>query len=477
MNILNTQRIKNKGYMLVLVLVFASVFSILIFGLLGTVLTQNKTQTMKENQEKAFHIAEAGLGYYKWFLAHFPTDLQDGTGVPGPFVHEYSDPEGEVMGKFSLEITGNMQCGVPVSVNIKSTGWTKDKPKLTRVIEGTYSRLSVASYAYIINDNVWAGSDRVIQGPYHSNGGIRMDGTNESVVTSAKTDWECSSRFGCYPSKTQPGIFGAGANSSLWNFPVASVDFIGITLDLVSMKNKAQNSGGLYFGQAGGDSNKRGYHAIFKGDGTLDVYRVTDTYWTKGFSSSNGWQRDYHEIKNKVFLGNYAIPNDCSLIFFEDKLWVEGVVKGMVTIVSADIIDTNRDTDVILPGNITYTTNDGSDGLTVIAEQSVLIPVNSPEIMELNGILIAQSGHFGRNHYTEKWPSYAGDDAKKDSLSIRGTIVSEGRVGTKWSSGGVFVSGYNMRINSYDRNLADNPPPFTPKITTEHRFSDWGEGD
>jgi len=475
MNSINVQKQKNEGYLLVLVLVFASIFLIIIFGLIGFIFTQNKLQLAKENQEKALHIAEAGLNYYKWFLAHFPTDLQDGTGGPGPYEHEYEDPEGGAMGKFSLDITGNTQCNALSSIDIESTGWTYEDTNRTRTVEGRYARPSVANYAYIINDNVWAGGDRVIQGPYHSNGGIRMDGTNESVVTSAQTDWLCSGSFGCNPNQTQPGVFGDSPNSSLWEFPVAPVDFAGLTLDLVNMKDQAQNGGGLYFGPVGGESNRRGYHAVFKADGTVDVYRVTNTYRTRGYATETGWGWDYHEIRSQTFLGNYAIPSGCSLIFFEDKLWVEGVVNGKVTVASADVSQPNYDTDVILSGNITYTAYDGSNGLTAIAEHSVLIPVNSPETMELNGIFIAQLGHFGRNHYSTGYSSYAGSDSQKDMLTIRGTIVSNGRVGTKWGCGGSCWSGYETRVNSYDRNLANDPPPLTPYVDDEYRFIKWGE--
>ena len=37
-------------------------------------------------------------------------------------------------------------------------------------------------------------------------------------------------------------------------------------------------------------------------------------------------------IANETFLGNYAIPGSCSVIFVEDRAWVEGVVKGKVTV-------------------------------------------------------------------------------------------------------------------------------------------------
>lgn len=474
-NTFHNQANEQRGYLLVLVLVFSAVFLMVVFGLIGFIFTQNKLQVARENQEKALYVAEAGLQYYKWFLAHYPTDLQDGTGLPGPYVHDYYDPEGGAMGKFSLAVNGNQQCGAITAIDINSTGWTLEKPNYTRTIYGRYARPSVAHYSYIINSNVWAGSSRVIEGRYHSNGGIRMDGENHSLVTSAQQNWLCTSSFGCSPSQTQPGVFGGGSGSALWQFPVTPIDFAGITLDLVNMKDRAQNGGGLYFGSVGGESNRRGYHAIFKADGTVDVYKVTNTsyVWGVHIDTPSQWSRDYHVITNETFLGNYTIPQGCSVVFFEDRLWIEGVIGAKVTVASADVSQPNYDPDVVINGNITYTTQDGSVGLTLVSEHSILIPLYSPDNMEINAIMIAQKGYFGRNYYPSSYSPWH----TQSSLTVNGTIVSNERVGTSWgcSPGGYFCSGYANRTNSYDRKLANDPPPLTPYVDDEYQFLEWGE--
>ncbi len=466
-----TKQINNKGYIVMLVLVFSAVFALIASGLTGFIFTQNKLATAKENREKAIQIAEAGLDYYKWFLAHNPGDLTDGTGQPGPYEHAYSDPEGGKIGTFSLEINGNMKCNNITSIDITSTGWVDDDPSMKRVVYGKYAQPSVAEYAHILNSNVWAGSGRNIKGRYHSNGGIRMDGTNESVVTSSVEDWSCTSSFGCNPTETVSGVFGSGENSHLWEFPVEPVDFVGMTLDLINMKTQAQDTG-LYFAQVSGGSDQRGYHAIFKEDSTVDVYVVNNSNYVWGYDSSSGWNRDYHIITSETFMGNYDIPTDCSLIFFEDKLWIEGVISEKVTVAVADVTLPNRDPDTILNGNITYYANDGSDGLTIVSENSILIPLRSPNNMEINGILIAQKGYFGRNYYPWwYWPWHI-----RNSLTIMGTIVSDGRVSTSWGCPG-FCSGYISRVNSYDRKLATDPPPMTPFVDDEYRFIEWREED
>ena len=465
----NTQ----AGYFVVLVLVFGAIFLTLISSLVGFIFVEQRVGLAKENREKALQIAEAGLDYYKWFLAHFPNDTTDGTGTVGPYVHQYDDPEGGAIGSFSLDVTGNEQCGVLSSVDIASTGTSDADPSFKRTVSGRYARPSVAEYAYILNSNVWAGSDRVILGPYHSNGGIRMDGTNNSLVTSAIQNWSCTSSFGCSPTETVEGVFGDVTGSALWQFPVASVDFVGITTDLVAIKDLAQ-SFGLYF-----EPTARGKRIVFLPDGTIDAYIVNAVGSVWGYDSTDGWNRDYHIITNDTFIGNFPVPSDCRLIFVESDVWLEGTIRDSVTIASANLIQPNVDTTIILNGDITYVSSDGSSGLTAIAEEDVLIPLLSPSDMLLNGVFIAQNGHFGRNHYTTsgsyKVPSDYTSYVIQDSLSITGTIVSNGRVGTKWTSGESVVSGYLNRVNAYDRNLVSTPPPLTPYISSEYKFIEWRE--
>lgn len=477
-----TARIHKGGYFVVLVLVFGSVFLTIVGGLTGFIFQQKRAEVVAEYREAAIQIAEAGLDYYKWFLAHNPENTTDGTGLPGPYVHDYSDPEGGAFGKFSLDITTTTKCGTLAGIKISSTGSTNAEPIYTRTVTGNYARPSVADYAYILNSNVWAGADRIIVGKYHSNGGIRMDGTNQSTVSSAVSTWQCSGSFGCNPTQTKPGVWGAGPNNTLWSFPVPPIDFAGLTVDLNTMKSKAQESG-LFFGPVGGESNQRGYHAIFKNNGTVDVYRVTNTSNVWGYNqqndTQNGWKREYDIITDKTFLGNYVIPSSCSLVFFEDKLWLEGVVSGKITIASADTSQPNYDTDVVLLNDLTYAGPSTEHGATVIAEKNVRIPLLSPNNMQLNGIFIAQKGYFGRNYYTSSGshevPSSYDSNVKQDTLTLSGTIVSNGREGTKWSCGGVYCSGYAERTNTYDRNLALDPPPLTPYTSPDYTFVEWRE--
>lgn len=456
-----------SGYLLVLILVFGAIFVSIITAFVGFVVTQHRAQVINYNREQAIDIAEAGLNYYKWFLAHNPGNVTNGTGVAGPYVGVYSDPEVGPLGTYSLTVASSSACGQVTAVDITSTGNTYAEPNFGRTVYGRYAQPTVAEYAYIINSNVWAGADRVIVGPYHSNGGIRMDGINNSTVSSGQSTWSCTPSFGCSPTTTRAGVFGAGPNYDLWSYPSAPINFTGITVNLADMQNKAQNMGGRYFGPSG----RAGYHIIFKADGTFDVRRVNSKQ-----NEPNGyaWGQQMNILNGTTLIGNYPIPNGCAVIYVEDQVWLEGVVKGKVTLAVADVDTIGRDPSIILNNNITYA--DTNSGLLAIGEYDVLIGLEVPDDMILNGIFMAQTGRFGRNHYVPSMPAAWRVYIKRNSLTLNGTIVSNGREGTKWvSSTGVYLSGFNTRYNSYDRGLVSNPPPLTPKTSDTYEFIEWRE--
>lgn len=468
--------IKSKtGVITTYALVFGVIFLILLGGLLNFVLLQLSHASQRIAWNKALEIAETGINYYRWCLNN---EVEEQCQTE----KDYFDLAGNPIGKFSLEISSEISCGETIARKVVSTGWTDDFPDIKRKVSVLYARTSVAQFAYLLNDNVFAGADREIRGLYHSNGGIRMDGENQSLVTSAQESWLCTSSFGCSSGSCPtdctpegsscrcPGVFTTTANSNpdLFEFPVPPFDFVGITIDLAQIKSLTQPySQEKYWPPVTDiDPNGKGYHVKFKNNGTFDVWIITDLEASWAYSLEEEWHYDYFIIDNEYFYKTVTLDPDCSLVFIEDNLWVEGEVKGKVTIVSANLINPTEDTDVILPGNIDYTVLDGSDGFALTGENNVLISPDSPDIMELRGIFVAQKGHSGRNHYSGNI---------REKLEIYGSIVSNGRVGTKWTSGGQIVSGYLKRENYIDSQLIYTPPSFVPYVSPEFKILNWEE--
>lgn len=472
---------------MLLAIVFGAVFLTVLGALTGFVLTENKVQSNATATARATAIAEAGLEYYRWFLAHYPNDLQNGTGLPGPYSIPYSDPEGGQTGTIELAIDANSSCGTVTSVDISSTGRPSENTAVSRTLTARYARPTVARFSYVLNDSVWAGADRIIKGPYHSNGGVRMDGTSNSIVTSSLSTWLCTSSFGCSPDQTKAGVWGAGTTQSLWEYPVPQVDFGAIAADFATLKTKAQSSGRYLLRNSQTNNTNaasywHGYHLVFNANGTITVSRVTATsaLASTHINASDDALPDRTLITNETFYSTLTLPADCGLIFVEDHVWLEGTITDKVTVVAANVTNTGIEPNVMLSDNLRYAATDGSDGLTVIAENNVLITPDSPTNMTLNGIFVAQNGAFGRNYYPR-----SSSDARcnttyepRGTLTILGTTVSNLRTGTKWTGvdcGANDEAGYSTRIDAYDRNLSTDPPPFTPLTSADYEFVDWRE--
>lgn len=476
-----------KGIIIDYILVFGAIFLMLLSGLLGFILLQLRSANVKVDWNEALNIAEGGMNYYRWCLNNNAESHCGGQ-------HNYRDSEGQIIGQFNITSVSVNFCGLPAQRKITISGWMSQTPDVKRTISVTYAQPSVAQYSYILNSNVWVGNDHIVRGPYHSNGGIRMDGSNQSLMSSSQiyngqAEWICDDHFGCGSCPTAqgqcrisggnclcPSIFTttANPNSSLFRFPIPQFDFNALTIDLATIKDKAQHAGGIYLPKSTVYSaSGKGYHLKFQNNGSVQIWIVTATTPTSACindcSVPSDDTFDYTKIATggEYFFSTQAIPADCSAIFAEDNIWIEGLISGKVAVASANLVDNNVDTDAVLTSSITYVHNDGTDGLSLIAERNILISPLSPDNMELDGIFTAQKGHFGRNHYY--------NNNKKSSLVIYGSVVSSGRVGTKWTSGTTFLSGYNQRETYYDQAQVKNPPPFIGHISPDYKIVSWQE--
>ncbi len=490
-------KIKNLEYggSVIMVLVFAGIFVMAVGSLLQFVLQQSISGRGKVAREQALQIAEAGLEYYKWYLAHNPNQDSEMRTV------EYKDPQsGTRIGEFIINSTANKQCGDIMNRDITVTGKADMDIRFTRTIGARYMNPSVANYSYIFNSGVWMGSGSNTIGPLHSNQGIRMDGAHNTVVSSAVSTWTCDSTFGCSPTQLKPGVWGEGGTPSLWQYPRNVIDFSQMNIDFADMKTKAQN-GGRYFPSVSNGAGNKGYRIVFKSNGTFDIYRVDSATYNWGWQNGFMVTRDYHTITSETFIGNYTVPSSCSLIFVEDQVWVEGVVSGKVALVAADLVN-NYNPDIILHNNLVKAGGAKNNGITVIAENNILISAQSPEDLNIEAILVTPNGRIGRNHYVETPGHYyastdgyvydfmymSGVGNKQDlgTYTINGTSVSNERVGLAWTYGiykgswwsytyEIQTSGFANRINSYERALALDPPPFAPSASLVPYYISWQE--
>ena len=188
---------KQQGIITTLVLIFGAIFLIFLTGLLSFILSQHKMSLKKVAWNKALYIAEAGINYSKWRLLHDENDFSFNGSRSYSGIGEY-------------EINATCATGCSSGIRIESNGEALNFPDLKRKISIKYAKPSLAKYSFLTNSNVWFGPDEELKGPFHANGGIRMDGQQNSLSTSAKETYICTPEHGCSPSEEKEGIWGDG---------------------------------------------------------------------------------------------------------------------------------------------------------------------------------------------------------------------------------------------------------------------------
>ncbi|NTU98757.1 hypothetical protein HGA64_01990 [Candidatus Falkowbacteria bacterium] len=479
-------KLKNNqsGMILMTALVITGLFLVMASGLSGISFLQTKLYKQQLAKHQALHLAEAGINYYRWHLAHSQNDFMDGTGTDpggggapyGPYTHNYASPDGSITGKYELTITPPA-VGSTI-VGIKAVGWLDSYPNIKRGITVRYGIPSLAHYSILANSDVWFGNSEKVSGEMHSNGGIRMDGSNDSLVTSARSTWTCTSNFGCSGSSschapctwasskcTCPGVFGAGTSSSLWTSPVTTVDYNALTANISAIKTSAQSSG-VYLTVNG--SNK-GYHIIFKNNGHFDARLVSavnngisqlDDNWSSYVNTSES-------IRTEGSATDYAIPAN-GLIFVNDgDVWVEGVVKGRATLVAATLPEnSSKYRTIFINNNLTYFARDGSNILGLIAQKDVKVPKHAPNTLTIDAVMLSQYGRVFYNNYSSH--------SVKTKIEVYGGILTNKTWTWTWVSGSSTLDGYDDTALIYDPLATFAPPPSFP-TTGQYTLVSWDE--
>lgn len=457
------------------IIVFELVVIFILVMVMGAILAQAAMQyrvlRSSSLREQAFHIAEAGVNYYQWHLAHFNTDFQDGTGAAPTaqtgfsspcYLHDYTDTDtGQVIGRYCLQITPPL-IGSTV-VTITSSAYALANPNIKRTITSRYGIPSLAKYAFLTQGDVWVGDSETISGAMHANGGIHFDGTGNAPITSAKTTYTCQTYHGCSPAQTKAGIWGSAPQSTknFWQYPMPSVDFSSITADLAALKTSAQ-SAGRYLAPSG----SQGYSLVFNANGTYSTYRVTSLRSHATGTDVNGVSHPEDlDYNNRVLINTVALPTN-GIIYLEDRTWVEGTVNGRVMVAAARLpYNASTAPSIIIPNNITYTTQDGTVSLGLLAQKDVLVSYYAPNNLTIHAAMIAQNGSAQRYFFSGN---------VKDSITIYGTIASYGTWTWSWvSGGGSTTSGYDSTATTYDSNLLYAPPPSFPLTTGGYQQISW----
>lgn len=513
-----------NGSALAYALVIMAAVAIILVSLIGYIVSQMKFSANRVEREKAFQVAEAGVYFYRWYVAH-ETYNKDPAGInnfwqngdPLAITDPYeADYEG--IGKYRIEVERPAP-GSTIAV-IKSTGWTYKLSGTKRIVRARIRRPSWSEYAALANDFMRFGVGTEINGKVHSNKGIRMDGHAHNLVTSllpeiddpdhCEGNWywinngckdvrvcdHDDNEFGVHthvnappgsgvdddfrpqeglptsPVPSRSDIFMAGRQ-----FPVTEVAFSGATLVLDNMRTEAQKPGGTNLNNctSSGCYFDSSYprKITLKSNGTMDVCRVsvydssttTDGCYVYGTYSISRYRKNDDSGNCSSCSGDcaptsYSIPNN-GIIFADNNAWIEGTINNKKVTIAVENSSGKGDI-YIGTNNLLYTNFDGRDIIGLVAQRNISVVGNSQSNLTIDAALLAQSGRVGRDYY-----SHAYD---KNSITINGSIATAFRYGFAYTDG----TGYDARTLNFDNNLLYYPPPYFP-TGTDYSIDLWEE--
>lgn len=424
---------RHKGSLLPLVLIASFLFIAFAYALVAIAMSNVNTARYHEKTISALEVAEAGVNYYMWHLSHSNTDYCDGNPCPpqppyGPYTHDYKTEDGTVLGQYTLTITP--PAPGDAIVQVKSVGKINNS-SANRTVVAEVGMPSFARYAFLTATESWFGDTETTNGPVHSNIGVHYDGTANGIVSSSSKTYVPSSSFGGDGHTSHDGVWGTGGPTGFWVFPVPTVDFNHVSVDLTKLQDEAQLSGILL-----GSSGKLGYYLKLKLNNTIDVYRVIKES-TSGITTS--------------FIKTYNEPIN-GIIYVADNVWVDGTYSKPLTLAAAT--SSGQNAKIKIKDNLLYPAKDGSVKIGLIAKGNIEVPRYAPSTLEIDAALLSQNGHV--------WFPYV-NGAVKNSITIYGSVSSFDYWTWSWVNGsGQVISGYQNTTQTYDPYLTLGPPPQFP---------------
>lgn len=439
-------KIKNdKGFVAAYILIAITIVAILLSGLFVFVSSSQRKSRAEVRKQQALQFAESGIYFYKWYLASQldgRTDEQiedfwnSGTvcGVDTPCQRTVENGLGIVAGEYDIDVSF-LDPSNPDTALVTSVGWPVNHPSQTRTIQVRMRRPSWCEYTVLSNGDMSFWNDTLVWGKLHANGTIFFDGgTAYGEVTSSTPD-------GIQP--VDENIYQGGTTS-----PVPPADFSSVQISIDYLRNKSQESGGIYLPK---DNDYEGYYANINSDGSqVEICQVKE------------YSAEKYTIKNKDFKNcqDFSLSG-ILLIFGEGNLWVEGgkLSEGQkLTMVSADI-DAPGDSDLIIYGDTNAVCpspeGNGDGTLGLISEGNILFAsVNNSNVQWcINAALMAQGGQVMITHIVGQSGIYS------PKVHLTGAIISNGDFGIT-EEGEEYILGSSIIL---DLSFLYDPPPFFPK--------------
>jgi hypothetical protein len=505
-----------RGSAFIFIVIISAIGATVLVGLLTFITAQYKNSQRQSQQEQSFQVAEAGIYWYRWYLAHKVEgqiiqvknafwESGQAKGVNEPYEADVADPEGGALGRYKIEVTPPTAGSTVVIV--KSTGWTYKAPNVKRVIQVRFRQPAWCEYAVIADDFMRFGQGTEVFGMIHSNQGIRFDGVAHNIVSSSvptfdDPDHSGANEYGVHTHLNIPPQTGVNDNFRPLEAPPNAMSarsdvfqagrlvskpgksFNSLISDLGVMKEQAV-SGGLYLGQAtatvqfncrwetsGKGKNKiqiwtcdessvpvKGYHIVLK----TNPAHSMDVSMVLGFDAASyqinptisvSYGGHSYSVSGETVAVNYPIPAS-GIVFVENFAWVEGTLNGnKLTIAAADLSPNPVYKDIYINHNILYTDKVGNDadGPDILG----LIAQNNISVgLYSDDILKVDAALLAQKGRVGR-DYYSGNH--RSTITTYGSIATKQRYGFAYTDG----TGYTTRNLYFDSNLIYYPPPFFP---------------
>jgi len=382
------------------VMATTTILFVLATTLMLMVAYQTQTTVIRVGKVRAMHVADAGINAYLFKLKENYNAYRDApdTGWVGVGNNE----------------TYRVQAVPPSTghpLTLYSTGVAGDG---TVTIAATIRFPTFCDYMFLSDANLNINADAYIDGRVRTNGNIDNKGHIIGRVSVSGT------------------VTGDGRADQGYATGVAKVPFDQVLTDMDLIAQAAHESN-TYFPASGA----LGYRVIVNG-ASVSISKITGGITTGDLVTTP--------------VTSVNVPAN-GVIYFADKIWIEGTYSVPLTIVGdSDMYFT----DDYVPATLSSTVTSG-----LIAKGNLIVPgwyksVN--EYMNINAALLSQSGRM-----------YA--DIKqgviRERINISGAMAyfdSGGEFGTydKWT--GQPVAGFRQNVYNYDQRLNEFPPPMYPVI-------------
>lgn len=511
---------KKKASALVYVLMVVTAAGVLFAGTIQFVVSHVKQSVSLESDQQAFHVAEAGVFFYRWYLAHniegktasqiqdfWDNDPlgQDDNGDGDCDDPDTADGDGdgteayvanyEGIGEYKICITPPQTYSTVLHIQSEGTATASGVTK-TRTIRARQRKPSWSEFAILANADTRLSSGTEVFGPMHVNGGFHFDGVAHNIVTSSKstyrdpdtgytqpgvwTDWSSE-----YNTELHGKVFQAGKR-----FPVSVQDFNSVTSNFEEIRELAI-ANDMYF-----DDSEQGRYITLKVDGsdptkgTMEVLTV-DSYdsdytpeiatechnetvcisW-KHNGSCRRWGTDTICENQDPIIKNLDAENT-EIVYVQDNVWIEGEVpEGMKLTIAAHDPETDKPRIFVGMDDIEYNDRDSDCVLGLAAEGNIEFVRDSEGLhtvdddderheLVIDAVLLSQYGRVGRDDWSDC----------KDTITLYGAIASNTRMGFGYA-GDVYCdgrwrpNGFEYRNLFFDGNLLYSPPPMFPTGST-----------